>query len=256
MHQELYLNQKQTNETVKAFYQCTNIPIRFYASNHLPIASYGFNEEFSCLIEEYHIYRQLKKKLSESLGTSSFETIEIENTISFTGVLSCPMSLDQGIYILGPYLGEMDMGINIPYKPKKFISNLVALLHSISKSCEIVDTHQTSGNISYSTYVKKAMDFMYANYQECITLEDISKHVNVNKCYFCSLFKKEVNKTVTQFLNEIRIDRSKELLVKDGISMLDVALNVGFNNQNYYNMSFKKLTGTTPLEYKRNTLGI
>lgn len=256
LYEELYLNQKQTQETVEGFYHCTSIPIKFYASNHHPIAAYGYSDEYECLIEEYKIYKGLITKFINNTVTSSFETIYVEDNICFTGIPSCPKILDQGIYIIGPYHEEEVSDSVIPYKPKKYIPNLIMLLHGIAKSCEIVDSHLSSRNTAYSLYVKKGIDFMYDNYQNPITLDDISKHVKINKCYFCSLFKKEVNKTISQFLNEIRIDKSKELLVKRDMSILDVALNVGFNNQNYYNMTFKKLTGSTPMEFKRSSIGV
>ncbi|WP_426349983.1 helix-turn-helix transcriptional regulator [Alloiococcus sp. CFN-8] len=256
MQIELYLNQKQMEETSRGFYHCTHIPIRFYASNQRPIASFGYTEDSACLIDEYHIYRKLKEKLSKSIGISAYETIVVEEAISFTGVLSCPRNLDKGIYILGPYSTETTIGPGIPYKPDKYIPNLINLLKTIEKSTELSSIKIEDNNANYSNYIKKAIDYMYENYKETITLDDISNHLNLNKCYLCSIFKKEVNKTVSQFLNEIRINKSKELLLKEGYSVLDIALHVGFNNQNYYNMTFKKLTGTTPLEYKRNSLGI
>ncbi|MGO1468637.1 MAG: helix-turn-helix domain-containing protein [Tissierella sp.] len=79
-------------------------------------------------------------------------------------------------------------------------------------------------------------------------------YLNVNKCYFCSLFKKETGKTFTQFLNELRVKKSMDLLKEGNLSMLDIALDVGFNNQNYYNITFKKITNKTPSEYKNSLL--
>ncbi len=65
-------------------------------------------------------------------------------------------------------------------------------------------------------------------------------------------YKNEIGMTFTEFLNKIRIEKSKELLLEDKYSILDIALMVGFNNQNYYNIMFKKITNQTPLEFKRN----
>lgn len=57
--------------------------------------------------------------------------------------------------------------------------------------------------------------------------------------------------TFTQIVREVRVEKSKLLLTNSNLSTLTIALTVGFNNQNYFNMSFKKLTGMTPLEYRR-----
>ncbi|NLY76709.1 MAG: helix-turn-helix transcriptional regulator [Tissierellia bacterium] len=78
----------------------------------------------------------------------------------------------------------------------------------------------------------------------------MADYLGLNKCYFCQLFKRETGKTYSQFLNELRIEKSKELLENTNLSILDIALTVGYNNQNYYSMAFKKLTGTTPKNYK------
>src|SRR5699024_6975480 len=79
----------------------------------------------------------------------------------------------------------------------------------------------------------------------------VSEYLGINKSYFCSIFKNETGKTFTQFLNEKRIEKSKKLLREDNLSILDIALSVGFNNQNYYNIIFKRITNTTPLEYRK-----
>ena len=87
------------------------------------------------------------------------------------------------------------------------------------------------------------------------TLDDLCRHLNISKCYFCTLFKKETGKTCSEFINDFRIKRSKELLANNQLSILEVALSVGFNNQNYYTMIFKKQTGFTPLQYRKKVMG-
>lgn len=103
----------------------------------------------------------------------------------------------------------------------------------------------------YTYHVKKAIDYIYENYEKPLTLDYMAKYLGLNKCYFCKLFRLETGKTFSRFLNEVRIKKSKELLLNTNLSILDIALTVGYNNQNYYNMSFKKLTGVTPLKYRQ-----
>jgi len=248
LHKTLYLDQNHINETIKNFFSCTHLPIKFYASNHTAIASYGYNENSNCLVEEYNIY----KKIKESLRNNPFEyeTLIVEEDINFTGFFACPKNKDKGIYILGPYVTDQSKITDIVFKPKKFIPNLISFLHGIAKTCDLLESHHLEGISPQNFYVKRAVDYMYENYKETINLDTLAKKLNVNKCYLCSLFRKEANKTFSQFLNEIRIEKSKGLLVEGDSSILDIALNVGFNNQNYYNMTFKKLTGFTPLEYR------
>jgi AraC-like DNA-binding protein len=63
--------------------------------------------------------------------------------------------------------------------------------------------------------------------------------------------KRETGKTFSQFLNELRIEKSKKLLREETLPVLDIALAVGFNNQSYYSLVFKKLMRQTPLEFRK-----
>lgn len=100
-------------------------------------------------------------------------------------------------------------------------------------------------------YSTEVLAYISKNYDRNLTLEKVANDFDLNKCYFCSVLKKELGKTFSQIVNEIRIENSKPLLEECKLSILDVALTVGYNNQNYFNMAFKKSTGVTPLEYRR-----
>lgn len=154
------------------------------------------------------------------------------------------------MFILGPYNIKKSNSYNILYKPKTCIPHMITLLRSIfydtSSKFNLLDIK----DVNHSFYVNKAIKYINDNYNKPITLEDVSSFLKINKCYFCTLFKKETKKTFSQFLNEVRIEKSKEMLLQDNMTILDIALSVGFNNQNYYNMTFKKLTKQTPLSFR------
>lgn len=101
-------------------------------------------------------------------------------------------------------------------------------------------------------HVKKVLKYIIDNYHSSLNLENMACYLKINKCYLCDLFKKETGKTISQFLNEIRIEKSKDLLINTDMSVLEIALSVGYNNQSYYNMAFKKILGTTPLKYRNS----
>jgi len=105
--------------------------------------------------------------------------------------------------------------------------------------------------VGKKNYGIRVSEYIRENYKKPLVLEEVSAYFKLNKCYFCSVLKKELGKTFSQLVNEIRIEKSKELLLENRLSILDIALAVGFNNQNYFNMAFKKITGMTPLTYRR-----
>lgn len=101
-------------------------------------------------------------------------------------------------------------------------------------------------------HVTKAISLIHENYYEDLTIDSLSQELNINKCYFCSIFKRETGFTFSKFLNKFRVVKSKELLKDKNLSILDVAMSVGFNNQNYFSIAFKSFEGITPSEYRKS----
>ncbi|MDY7755352.1 helix-turn-helix domain-containing protein [Clostridioides difficile] len=64
------------------------------------------------------------------------------------------------------------------------------------------------------------------------------------------MFKKKSGYTFTNFLNKVRVEKSKKYILKKDLSILDVAVLIGFNSQNYYGIIFKKYNNFTQIEYK------
>ena len=68
------------------------------------------------------------------------------------------------------------------------------------------------------------------------------------------MFKKETGQTFINYLNNYKIERSKDLLKNTNMTLLYISLEVGFNNQSYYSTIFKKYTNMTPQEYRETAL--
>ena len=74
----------------------------------------------------------------------------------------------------------------------------------------------------------------------------------MSKSYFCRIIKEELGCTFTEYVNRLRIERSKVLLRSSGISIAEVACAVGFDDQSYFTRIFKKQTGVAPGKYREN----
>lgn len=72
----------------------------------------------------------------------------------------------------------------------------------------------------------------------------------MNSQYFCRYFKRLTGKTITTYLNEIRIDKAAELLVSSDEKSIEIAGACGFENIGYFNKRFKNLKGSTPSKYR------
>lgn len=238
---------KRVSKIIESFFLTTNIPIQAFKFSGDFISSSGYNQEFHKLFNDNHIIEDIKFKISENEKVFPV-TVSYLNNIYFTAVPICTRNIYKGLFILGPYTSRENHRMNIVYKPKKILPYFISLISIIAEDNGCRCKHSKE-HIIYSLHVRKAIDYIHAKYKEDITLSHVADYLEINKSYFASIFKKETNKTFTQFLNHIRIEKSKELLLENNSSVLDVALAVGFNSQNYFNITFKRLTNQSPLGF-------
>lgn len=96
-----------------------------------------------------------------------------------------------------------------------------------------------------------SVNFISNNFERDISLGDIAKFVFLSPSYFTRAFKDETGMSPINYLLKIRIERAKELLADTSIKISDIALNVGFSNQQRFNEMFKKYAKVTPLQYRK-----
>ncbi len=96
--------------------------------------------------------------------------------------------------------------------------------------------------------------YTLSHYKRSITLEEIAGLSNLSVTSFCRYFKLMTNKTYHDFLTEIRISHACRALVEEKVPVSVVCLECGFNNLSNFYRYFKKVTGTTPLDYRRKYL--
>ncbi|MCX4323727.1 MAG: AraC family transcriptional regulator [Lachnospiraceae bacterium] len=100
--------------------------------------------------------------------------------------------------------------------------------------------------------IKTALLFIEENYHSKIYISDIAEQVNLNEQYFCRLFKKAIGHSPIEYINAYRIKQAKRLLEETDLQVTEVCLECGFNNLGNFIQEFRKRTGTTPLQYKKN----
>ena len=79
-----------------------------------------------------------------------------------------------------------------------------------------------------------------------ISLSDISRELGITKEYLATSFKKECGKTVTEYINEQKMNLARSLIEKEKMTLYRVSEYLGYNNYNYFSRVFKKIFGTAP----------
>lgn len=99
--------------------------------------------------------------------------------------------------------------------------------------------------------IKPILDYIKQNYSENITLKELEDKFALNSFYIIRLFNEKIGLTPHQFLLNIKITKSKELL-RSGYSIVDTALECGFTDQSHFHRNFVNLVATTPRRYQLN----
>ncbi len=107
-------------------------------------------------------------------------------------------------------------------------------------------------DVKHVDIIRKSVDYIRRNYAKKITLEDVASIVYLSPSYFSKVFKDEMELNFNAYLNKIRIEKSKQLLMNDSIKLADVSGLVGFEDQSYFSKVFKKLVGQTPGKFRES----
>lgn len=120
----------------------------------------------------------------------------------------------------------------------------------VTQACRNITTkreEQTSGLIS------KAKAYIEENYSRDISLDDVSRHVDISPYYFSKLFKEESGENFIEYLTNLRIKRAKNLLRHSDMNMKNICAKIGYSDPNYFSRIFKKQVGVTPTEYRESS---
>lgn len=102
-----------------------------------------------------------------------------------------------------------------------------------------------------SSRIRSIIEYIQNNYYMDISLQSIAVEFHIHKVYLARTFKENTGTTITDYVNNLRIEKAKLLLNISDYKVNDIAYIVGFNNtQNFYNL-FKKYVNKSPSEYKK-----
>lgn len=124
------------------------------------------------------------------------------------------------------------------------------IFNYIYKHKELIEVkNQTKKNENFL----KVLNYIYNNYSSQIKVETIASLMGLSEGEASRTFKKLTGQSPMDYVIHYRIKIATILLKSTSKSITDIALEVGFSSSNYFTIAFKKITGLTPTEYKKNT---
>jgi AraC-like DNA-binding protein len=101
-----------------------------------------------------------------------------------------------------------------------------------------------------SDVVFKTTNYIKRNCAEKLSLDSLAREVFLSKSYLSSVFKKETGMSLTVYINKVRVEKSKKLLLEDNASLSCISSQCGFKDQSYFTKVFKRETGISPKRFR------
>ncbi len=134
---------------------------------------------------------------------------------------------------------------------------ILSIFQVLARSNEMMLLHakpvENQHNKKEQERLKRIYNFIDANYQKKIEVEEVADLTNLSKSAFCRYFKKITRLTFVEFLNHYRINQAQKLLLLDK-NVTEACFECGFESLSYFNRTFKKVTGENPLSFKKKFL--
>ncbi|MFC0469213.1 AraC family transcriptional regulator [Halalkalibacter kiskunsagensis] len=89
-------------------------------------------------------------------------------------------------------------------------------------------------------------------YRNALTIEDIANAAGLSKYYLIKRFKETIHMTPIQYLTKVRLEQAIQLLRYTDVTIKEIAIQVGYANDNYFNKVFRKVVGMSPGEFRNN----
>lgn len=175
---------------------------------------------------------------------------------------------------LSQYPGTHDIFFNgdfIPIQPnlmvtvKEFIleaDNQMAgsetvLLAASLKICHIIirsllGIRQQNEKISHRWEIDRTIEYMHSNLDKKITVEELAVFANMSLSHYMRIFKKETGQSNISYLNQVRLERVKRLLLEGGKSITEIALECGFSSSAYLSYSFYNKYKMSPTDFQKS----
>lgn len=145
---------------------------------------------------------------------------------------------------------------------KALLMQIIFSVTRIADQGNIYSTKKTLGKINCENEEKikldplaSAVNYMEKNYHKEIKLNDLAEMVHLSPVYFCSTFKERYGVSPIQYLQSVRHENAKNLLINTDDTITMISEKVGFQSIHYFSRVFKSNEGITPNEFRKRNQG-
>jgi len=122
------------------------------------------------------------------------------------------------------------------------------LMQALDAFIDAVHLHASNRT---NVHVHKALTYISRHYQDALSLQQVAQHAGLSAYRLAHLFREHTGKTVVETIRQVRLQQAEVLLRQTGMTCAEVGYAVGFADQSYFILHFKRHAGMTPGHYRR-----
>ena len=164
----------------------------------------------------------------------------------------------RGMLITGPVKTKLVGLLKKAFSETNSIEHIITIfriihLLSVTNEYTLLASHNYINNFQYreNERMNNVYEYLMQHFKKEISLAEVASIAAMNPNAFCRFFKSRTQKSLTQFINEIRIGHACKLLADPDESITQIAYECGFNNVSNFNHFFKLIKKTTPRKYRK-----
>lgn len=144
----------------------------------------------------------------------------------------------------------------IPFSSNTMVINVIESKYSLYEIIQFFSEQfemimNATGNPSRNNIIDDILYYIEHNYQNNIKLETIAPLFGYNSAYLGKIFSKTVGENFNSYIDHMRIEHSKEMLLNNDYKVYEIAEKVGYRNVDYFHKKFRKYVGESPAEFRK-----
>ena len=130
---------------------------------------------------------------------------------------------------------------------ESFLERLQQVLTTLAEAVHVRSDYHSS------QILNQAVSYIKENYADnSLSLDEVAARACMSPCYFAVIFKQESGRTFNRYLTDLRINKAKDMILYTDMKSYEIGPKVGYDNPSYFSTVFKKSTGMSPSEYRKN----
>ncbi|SEK94502.1 two-component system, response regulator YesN [Paenibacillus sp. cl141a] len=263
----------ETHFVISQFFTDFNSLGQVYHDHYLKLMRYGFFLKDRTLIEYEHLpgipdspleydmgelLEQLKRKQYRKAFTGFLEYACLRSMDYRTDIFEFKSSLGNFIFNVATTLGKMKVETGSLENAKydyfrkideaRYAGEAIAVVEAFIREAEraIGET-----NTSVNPNMDRLLEYIQDHYADPITLTGVARQFHFNASYLSSYFASYNGEGFSEYLNKIRLEKAMELLLTTELTISEISASVGYSDQSYFTKVFKKQTGISPSQFRR-----